>query len=243
MNETEMNSQGQKPKISRLATWSLVLGVIGFVSVFVLTLLTHGPGAILGLLIGLAGIILGIAALVKIQQSGGLLKGRIFAIFGILSCIVGQILGIYFAGAIFFYAHEILWRDKCGENLKELGIVMRNYASKHDGRYPIADEWCDTLLEYDDGQYVIEKLFVCRSAGEGRCHYAINPNCKPKSPEDMVLLFETKGGWNQVGGPEILTTENHRGKGCNILFNNGNVEFVRSERLGELRWEVGESEK
>lgn len=49
--------------------------------------------------------------------------------------------------------------------------------------------------------------------------------------------------WNQIGGPEILTTENHEGKGCNVLFNDYHVEFVKTERLGELRWRVEENEK
>ncbi len=49
--------------------------------------------------------------------------------------------------------------------------------------------------------------------------------------------------WNQFGGPEILTTENHKGKGCNILFNDLHVEFVKTERLGELEWEVEEEEE
>ena len=52
-----------------------------------------------------------------------------------------------------------------------------------------------------------------------------------------------KQRWNQVGGPEILTTENHKGKGCNVLFNNGRVEFVKPEQLGELKWEAEEGEK
>lgn len=47
--------------------------------------------------------------------------------------------------------------------------------------------------------------------------------------------------WNQFGGPEILTFENHRGKGCNILFNDYHVEFVTPERLGELKWKVEET--
>jgi hypothetical protein len=49
-----------------------------------------------------------------------------------------------------------------------------------------------------------------------------------------------KQRWNQVGGPEILTTENHKGRGCNILFITGRVEFVEPERLGQLKWKVGE---
>ena len=42
--------------------------------------------------------------------------------------------------------------------------------------------------------------------------------------------------WNQVRGPEMLTTDNHKGKGCNILFNDGHVEFVKAERIAELNW-------
>jgi hypothetical protein len=57
----------------------------------------------------------------------------------------------------------------------------------------------------------------------------------------MVLLFETKAGWNQSGEDELLTTENHEGKGCNILFNNGRVQFVPKERLGDLRWRFEDS--
>ena len=52
----------------------------------------------------------------------------------------------------------------------------------------------------------------------------------------MVLLFETNGGWNQYGGPELLTTENHKGKGCNVLLNFGNVEFVKPTEFEKLNW-------
>jgi prepilin-type processing-associated H-X9-DG protein len=41
--------------------------------------------------------------------------------------------------------------------------------------------------------------------------------------------------WNQVGGPAILTTEHHKGEGCNILFGDGHVEFVKKEEIPKLR--------
>jgi hypothetical protein len=50
-----------------------------------------------------------------------------------------------------------------------------------------------------------------------------------------------KSRWNQYGGPEILTTENHMGKGCNILFNAGYVRFVPTDELSLLRWSVREA--
>jgi len=52
-----------------------------------------------------------------------------------------------------------------------------------------------------------------------------------------------KQRWNQVGGLEILTIENHNGQGCFILFNDGRVKFVTLEQLEELKWEVEEVEE
>ncbi|MHC4478278.1 MAG: ankyrin repeat domain-containing protein [Planctomycetota bacterium] len=114
---------------------------------------------------------------------------------------------------------------------------MAVYAYEYGNRYPPSDKWCDTLLKAD---YVGEKQFVCRSASatgdEGRCHYAMNPNCGPNSPGDMVLLFETKGGWNHSGGPELISFDNHGGHGCNVAFNDMQVEFVTPKQLGKLLW-------
>lgn len=143
---------------------------------------------------------------------------------------------------LLFVSHEPsidLYRPKCAHNLSRLGMAMLVYSEDKNGKYPAADRWCDLLKGYfaDDP----EKIFVCRGAlrkgKKGRCHYAINPNAEPNSLADVVLLFETKGRWNQFGGPEILTTENHHNpEGCNILFNDLQVKFVKPEQLGELKW-------
>ncbi len=57
----------------------------------------------------------------------------------------------------------------------------------------------------------------------------------------MVLVFESRPGWNQAGGIELLTTENHRGEGCNVLFVDGHVEFVKPEDIPKLRWNNADS--
>ena len=65
----------------------------------------------------------------------------------------------------------------------------------------------------------------------------MNPNCKPDSPADMILLFETKDGWNQHGGPELFTFNNHDPKGGCVLLNDDTVKFIRTEEeLHQLRW-------
>lgn len=67
--------------------------------------------------------------------------------------------------------------------------------------------------------------------------YAMNPHCEPNSPSDTVLLFETKPGWNQHGGPELFTFDNHDPTGGCVLLNDGTVKFIRTkEELQNLRW-------
>ncbi|MBN1361583.1 MAG: hypothetical protein JW993_13375 [Sedimentisphaerales bacterium] len=67
--------------------------------------------------------------------------------------------------------------------------------------------------------------------------YAMNPDCGPNSPGDTVLLFETRAGWNQHGGPELFTFDNHDPKGGCVLLNDGTVKFIRTkEELAQLRW-------
>jgi hypothetical protein len=67
--------------------------------------------------------------------------------------------------------------------------------------------------------------------------YAMNPNCREDSPKDMVLLFESKPGWNQPGGPELFTFDNHDPKGGLVLLNDDTVKFIRTEEeLKQFRW-------
>lgn len=49
--------------------------------------------------------------------------------------------------------------------------------------------------------------------------------------------------WNQAGGPEILTTEHHKGEGCNVAFVDMHVEFVETADLAKLRWKPDPNEK
>ncbi len=48
-------------------------------------------------------------------------------------------------------------------------------------------------------------------------------------------VYETR--WNQVGGPQILSIDNHR-IGCNILFADGHVRYIDSNQISELMWKI-----
>jgi hypothetical protein len=141
-------------------------------------------------------------------------------------------------------------RMQCAANLKNLWYRYRLYQNatksirvglfrRRKSPYPVPNKWCDAILRaywQKTDEYTLQPL-KCPSSGEGKCHYAMNRNCKLDSPPDMVLLFETKAGWNQHGGPELFTFDNHDPKGGCVLLNDGTVKFIRTkEELQQLRW-------
>jgi hypothetical protein len=144
-------------------------------------------------------------------------------------------------------------RILCAANLRDIWYRLRLYQEaakelriglfrrREKKPYPASKKWCDymtqayRIVEMRDTN--VKRLLRCPGVGEGECHYAMNPHCKPDSPADMVLLFETKAGWNQHGGPELFTFENHEPKGGCVLLNDGTVKFIRTEEeLQQLRW-------
>ena len=130
-------------------------------------------------------------------------------------------------------------RMVCGTNINGLGKALLVYTNDFNG-YPTPEIWCDLLIEYCE---VTPKSFRCKGAKEGPCNYAINKYLAEittaKDP-DMVVLFETYPGWNQVGGPEILTIENHKGEGCNVVFLDTHTEFIKAEDISKLKWKPEE---
>jgi hypothetical protein len=146
-------------------------------------------------------------------------------------------------------------RIACAHKLSSLR--RRFYLLPGEGKtYPQPSEWCDVFekamrayrpaegfIEWTPKREErmrerIEERFRCPNMQEGRCHYAMNPHCEPNSPADTVLLFETEAGWNQHGGPELFTFDNHDPRGGCVLLNDGSVRFIRTEEeLHALRWE------
>lgn len=127
----------------------------------------------------------------------------------------------------------------CGTNMLRLGTALNIYAFDNNNMFPEPDRWCDLLVSETD---ITENFFICPVACQkGRCNFAMNINIQEygaAAPADMVVLFESSPGWNLAGGSELLITENHENKGCNIVFADGHVEFVTTEDLDKLRWTI-----
>jgi hypothetical protein len=209
-------------KTSGMAIASLVLGILGFCTLFI-----TAPLALL----------FGISAISTINYSQGKLKGKGIAIAGITLSVIGLMLAILILMPALARMHTISPRIICAVNLKRLGASTIMYANNNKGQYPTADKWCDSLIKYNPD--LNKKMFRCNGDIQGPSSYAMNKNIEKlgaNSPPDMVLLFESKPGWSQSGGPELSTTENHQGDGCNILFCNGHTKFVPFEDINNLRW-------
>jgi prepilin-type processing-associated H-X9-DG protein len=213
------------PKTSSMAIAALVLAILSPFTCFISAIFS---------------IIFGIVALVKISQSKGRLKGTGLAVTGIalpvvLLPLVPCLMGMLFPALA--RVRQIAFRMVCGQNMSGLGKAMLIYANDYDDNFPTQTEWCDLLSKYAD---VPREGFRRRGAHEGPCNYAINKNIENfdtgNAPPDMVAIFETYPGWNQSGGPEMLTTDNHQGEGCNILFVDGSVRFIKTKDLNQLKW-------
>ena len=196
-------------------------------------------GHLISGLMAAAGIVVGILVIKKGQDKRRILKTGRFAIVGIVIGVGFFVFWIFHSPGSTFNT-----RRKCAANLQAIGKWMILYAGDYDEQYPQTEKWCDLLTEYMKtavDNRAIEKCFICPANRKACCHYAMNPNLSPRSQPGLVLLFETEGGWNQFGGSEILTAENHNGKGCNVLFNDNYVEFVRADKISELKWTISEN--
>lgn len=127
----------------------------------------------------------------------------------------------------------------CTHNLRNISEVMHEYSIENNNRWPVGSEWCDILVDQDAR---MRDCLRCPGDKDGPSSYALNENATKTNhidiPSNMVLLFESETGWNKVGGPEILTTKHHKGKGCCVLYGDGSSYFIETERLNTLRWKV-----
>jgi prepilin-type processing-associated H-X9-DG protein len=230
MTGASTTAGSQPAKTSGLAVAALVLAILTPFT----CLLTFVPALVCGIL-----------ALTNINKSAGRLKGKGLAVAGITVSAVALPIVLALLMAILMPAlsktRVLAIRVVCGANMHGIANAISMYADDT-GAFPTTSKWCDLLI---DNQYVNEEQFRCRAATEGPSNYALNSNIEKlpaAPPPDMVLLFETQPGWNQSGGPEVLTTENHHGDGCNVVFIDGHVKFVHQHELKDLRWTAQKNE-
>ncbi|HXR05195.1 MAG TPA: DUF4190 domain-containing protein [Verrucomicrobiae bacterium] len=216
-------------KTSGLAITSLVLGILG--------LFTCGITALFGL-------ILGIMAMVKAKSPGrGAAGGSGIALAGVIVSAIFLLMIPIFAAMLlpaFAAAKEKAREINCLNNEKQLAVAVRMYSADNKDQFPPAATWCDAIRSYAGS----EKVFQCPAGDPGkRCHYAYNVRLdgldESKVNPNTVQIFETEGGWNVSGGPELMLNHGRHlnGRIFIIAFADGHVEAVNASRLNTLRWD------
>ena len=212
-------------KTSGMAVASLILGILGLV--------TCGVSALVGL-------ILGIIAMGRIKKNGGALTGHGLALAGTIVSGVFLLLIPLWAAMLLPALARAKQRAQtiaCVNNMKQLALAVRIYSSDHTNMPPAAT-WCDALKpELGVG----EKVLQCPAAmHEQRCNYAYNARLdgleEDKINPQTVLFFETDGGWNVSGGPELMLRKSRHGRIYVVAFADGSVQQLREQQLSTLRW-------
>ena len=129
-------------------------------------------------------------------------------------------------------------KNMCLSNVKQIATGCLVY-QMDENSWPNKEHWNDSIKAYVGNEDVLR----CYNDKIGPCSYAMNENIPADAnslPDDLVLLFESAPGWNQIGEPEDVVTDRHGKPGANIAFADGHVEFVEAEDIPKLRWTVEE---
>jgi prepilin-type processing-associated H-X9-DG protein len=213
-------------KTSGIAIASLVCALFGFLIV---------PA--------LAGVILGIVALVAIHKSQGRVRGTGMAIAGL--CVSG--IFMLFLPIMAAMLLPALARAKtkaqtvqCMNHVKQLNLALMMYATDNNNRFPAGDKWCDAIRPYTGGSTA---MYQCPGEPGGRCAFSLNSSLanqalsSGQSPARTVLVFGSGDGWNQSGAADTAKPHKHDGRMVIVGFADGHVQMVRLDQINSFQWE------
>ncbi len=215
-------------KTCGLATGALICGALGF------TFVT-----------ALVGLVLGFLAHSRIRQSGGRLTGSGLATTGIVLSAVFILIGMLAVPAALLLPALAKAKQKaqtisCMNDVKQLQLAVLRYSGDNKDVLPSATVWCDAITQYAGSPGT---LHCPVGDASQRGHYAFNsklsglPIEKITNLTTTVMIFETVGGWNVSGGPEVMLKTPRHPMGFVVGFANGHTELVTPSRLSQLNWE------
>lgn len=117
----------------------------------------------------------------------------------------------------------------CNSRLKAMASYLNHYELQD------YTKWYDLLMQEGYSADCF-KCPYCKENGKIGT-YVINKNYTSiwNAREDIVLVFEGNTGWNQYGDANDILPLHHGG--CNILFSNGKIKFIKKEDFSNLVWE------
>jgi hypothetical protein len=135
----------------------------------------------------------------------------------------------------------------CKNRITNLGNGIKLYCDEHNGKFPQATKWCDTLLS-DPNFYITKETFHCLDVEDDLSGYAMNKNLNGKTWNEVdpntIILFESIPGWNQNGGPNLIRFNKHSfpfgAKKFNVLCKGSDAPkfmTISRSKVSNLRWE------
>ncbi len=127
--------------------------------------------------------------------------------------------------------------SSCAGNMRVVMDTLTHRAASMGGRYPASADWA-RIVETS----AITSDLVCPARRDLPSGYALNSSLPRivvrmvRSPESVVFLFESDGGWNTVGRPELLPDRPRHFGGDNYGFADGSVKWLRRKKLPDGSW-------
>ncbi len=212
----------QDAKTSRMAIASLVLGICGYCTAGVTSLI---------------GIILGIGSLTSINKSRGSLKGKGLAIAGIAVSGVSLFTMVIMLAVLIPTLGKVRTLAKTSNNARNVALFISLYARDHDDHFPPVDTWPQALEPYMAGHP--DTLTSPAHPADGRA-YAMNAKLDGLKTTDVstdtVMLFECQFGSPPAGGPELLPQMPRGPKGYIIAFADGKAQSITPDAVEDLHW-------
>jgi len=212
--------------VSGLAVASLILGVLGFVT---------------GGLTSLLGLILGIVALKQISDSEGRVGGHGLAVAGAIVSGASLVMLLLLAAIlfpVFARAREKARQTSCLSNLKQISLGVLMYAADYDEVHPMADNWSDAVMPYVKNN----QIFICPSAADQtQRSYAYNGGLDQTSarvipqPALVAMAFDSQPGTNLSGGQDLVVSRHN--EGANFAFADGHAKWVKDTNQNTLAWD------
>lgn len=113
---------------------------------------------------------------------------------------------------------------------------IKDYIAKN-GHVPGHEKWCDEIGAEKDRSWRV----TYTKAKQPQLHWSMNKHVvglDKDIPDDMVLLFESAPGWNQVGG--IEQAKGMSRMDVQIIFGNGDTKRILIKNIDRLRWQANQ---
>lgn len=177
-----------------------------------------------GIVTGVSGLICGILALVFMIKRKS--SGKFGAVLGIAMSVLGIV--VLFKISSFDKPREASMRIACINNLRLIGLALKNYAIDYNGYFPPYDGAKGLEILRSKKYLSAPGTFICPSAGLNPAAYG-----RPLTEDNVSYIYN--GGLKDLPENENVPLAwdkdgNHNGCG-NILYTDGQVETVK-----DIKW-------